>query len=400
MLELLSPAGSFVALKTAVAYGADAVYLGREILGMRVAPENFPLEDFHSAVDFAHSHNRKIYLTANIIPHNTELKLLPQFLEEAETVGVDGIIIADLGIFNIAKKYNIPIHISTQMGVTNYETANMLYEMGTKRIVLARELSLEEITEIRLKVPKDLEIECFVHGAMCVSFSGRCLISSYMTNRDANRGACAQPCRWEYTLTEQKRPNEYFPVTEDERGTYFFNSKDLCMIEYIDKLAAAGINSLKIEGRAKSEYYVASVTKAYRYAVDCFEKGITLPEWVKEEVFKISHRGYCTGFYFGDNQHNQVYETSSYIRDWEVVAVIDKCDGEFMYLQQRNRFYPNEELEILEPFNPPTALKCPEIYNLKGESIEVANIATAKLKLPCEKIFPEGSFIRKIRKNN
>jgi len=287
--------------------------------------------------------------------------------------------------------------MSTQTGVANYETARYLYELGAKRVVLARELSLKEIIEIRQKTPKDLEIECFVHGAMCVSFSGRCLLSAYMTNRDANRGECAQPCRWNYSLMEEKRPNEYFPVEEDKNGTYFFNSKDMCMLEHISELADAGIDCFKIEGRAKSEYYVASVTTAYRQAIDSYLKKEPLPEWAKEEVFKTSHRGYCTGFFFGNEQNNQIYETSSYIRDWEVVAIINHCDGEFIYAEQRNSFYPNEEVEILSPKSPPIRLYFPIIYNIRAEQIDVANIATAKLKLPCEKIFSEGSFIRKRR---
>ncbi|GHU53119.1 peptidase U32 [Clostridia bacterium] len=475
-MELLSPAGNITALKTALLYGADAVYLGyrgvkgcdysasdslsisgdgcnfsenknslltsgdgcnfsenknslltsgdgcnfsenkNSLLalgdeynfaknktsygfGMRAKATNFSYDELKIATDLAHSINKKIFLTLNIIPHNEEIKLLPAILEEAKNANIDALIVADLGVLSVCKKLapEIEIHMSTQTGIANFETARYLHEMGASRVVLARELSLDEIYEIRAKTPKDLEIECFVHGAMCVSFSGRCLISAYMTNRDANRGECAQPCRWNYALMEEKRQGEYFPVTQDERGTYFFNSKDLCMLEHIDKLAKAGVDSLKIEGRAKSEYYVASTTTAYRNAIDCYTQGKNLPNWVKEEVYKISHRGYCTGFFFGNNQNNQVYETSSYIRDWEVVAIIEHSDGEFIYLEQRNRFYPNDELEILSPNAEPVTVQFPVIYNSKGEQIEVANIATAKLKIPCEMIFPQGGYVRKLK---
>jgi putative protease len=392
--EILSPAGDIDSLRAAIGYGADAVYLGREMFGMRANPKNFTFEELKTACEWVHSLGKKVYLTANIVAHNAELKLFEKFLDETEELKVDALIIGDMGLFSLAKKRNIPIHMSTQTGVANYETAKYLYESGAERVVLARELSLEEIAEIRIKTPKELAIECFVHGAMCVSFSGRCLMSAYMTNRDANRGACAQPCRWNYSLVEEKREGEYFPVFEDEKGTYFFNSKDLCMLSHIDELVKAGIDSFKIEGRAKSEYYVSSVTTAYRFALDSYLKGEEMPDWVKEEVYKISHRGYCTGFFFGNNQNNQVYETSSYIRDWEVVAVITHSDGEFIYMEQRNRFYPGEKLEILEPFKAPTEITFPVIYNAKNESIEVANIATAKLKIPCKKIFPQGSFVR------
>lgn len=396
-MELLSPAGDFTSFKTALQFGADAVYLGREVFGMRQNPKNFTHEELCLASDMAHEKGKKVYLTVNSIPHNNHLELFPKIAEEAIDAGIDAFIVADLGLFSMLKKYapKTDIHMSTQTGIVNYETANMLYNLGAKRVVLARELSLDEIFEIRQKTPKELELEVFVHGAMCVSFSGRCLISAYMTGRDANNGACAQPCRWKYSLMEETRPNEYFPVFEDE-GTYFFNSKDLCMIDYIEKLSF--INSLKIEGRAKSEYYVASVTNAYRNAIDSCINKKPLADWAREEVFKVSHRQYSTGFFFGNPE--QVYETSSYVRDYDVVAVIEHCEGGYIYATQRNRFFPNDELEVLIPSEKPYIFICERIFDGEGSEIFTANKAQMKLKIPCEREFEKGCFIRKCQKNN
>lgn len=287
--------------------------------------------------------------------------------------------------------------MSTQTGVVNYVTANELYNMGAKRVVLARELSLEEIAEIKAKVPNELDIEVFVHGAMCVSFSGRCLLSQYMVNRDANRGECAQPCRWGYHLMEEKRPNEFYPVYEDERGTYILNAKDLCMIDHIDKLVDVGVTSFKIEGRAKSAYYVSVITNAYRMAVDHYKANpdsFELPKWIRDEVFKVSHRKYCTGFFFGNPKDCQYYETGGYIREYDIVGVIDYCKDGKMYVTQRNRFFAGDIVEIISPQKEPVEYKITVMYDGKGEAIDKANHAMMKLIIPCEMEFPANSIIR------
>jgi putative protease len=362
---------------------------------MRQNTRGFDFETLKNACNLAHINSKKVYLTANTLPRNSELPNLHKFTDDAVAAGVDAFIVADLGVFSFLKKQapDTDIHISTQMGIVNYETARILHDLGAKRIVLARELSLDEIAEIRLKTPKELEIECFVHGAMCVSFSGRCLLSEYFTGRDANRGACAQPCRWEYFLNERTRDGQYFPILEDKAGTYILNSKDLCTLPFLKELSEAGIDSFKIEGRAKSEYYVAVVTNAYRQALDNIGN---IPVWVQEEIYKISHREYTTGFYFQET-HRQIYTNSSYIRDWELVAIVTKWEDGFLYLEQRNRFFLEEELEILVPNIPPIKVKFPKIFNEKEEEITVANIATAKLKVPFDKNIPAGAFIRKER---
>ena len=290
------------------------------------------------------------------------------------------------------------IHISTQTGIVNYLTANELYNMGAKRIVVARELSIDEIAEIRAKTPKELDIEAFVHGAMCVSFSGRCLLSQYLVNRDANRGECAQPCRWGYHLMEEKRPNEFYPVFEDEKGTYILNAKDLCMIDHIDKLAEAGVMSLKIEGRAKSAYYTAIITNAYRMAVDEYYKNpdnFVLPEWIRDEVFKVSHRKYCTGFFFGHPKDCQYYENSGYIRNYDVVAVVDRCENGVVYCTQRNKFLAGDTVEIVSPQKKPYETVLSEIFDENGESIETANHAMMKFSFKSDIAFEKGSVIRK-----
>ena len=315
-LEVLSPVGDTERFNAALKYGADAVYLGRKSFGMRSSPMNFDYEQLISAVNKAHEKGVKVYLTCNTLPRNNEIPEFQQFIEEAVSAKVDAVIVADIGLMALVKKFapDMEIHMSTQTGIVNYVTATELYNMGAKRVVLARELSLEEIAEIRAKSPKDMEIEVFVHGAMCVSFSGRCLLSQYLVNRDANRGECAQPCRWSYHLMEEKRTDQFFPVFEDEKGTYILNAKDLCMIDHIDKLAEAGVSSLKIEGRAKSAYYVAVITNAYRMAVDEYYKNpnnFKLSDWIHDEVFKVSHRKYCTGFFFGHPKDCLLYTSPS-----------------------------------------------------------------------------------------
>ncbi len=402
-LEVLSPAGSPESLRAAVDYGADAVYLGGQSFGMRAGPQNFTYDTLKQAVEYAHLKGVKVYLTCNTLPRNDEILHFEQFMREAEDCKVDAVIVADLGLLSLVKKYtpDMEIHMSTQTGIVNYVTACELYNMGVKRVVAARELSLEEIAEIRAKTPSDLDIEAFVHGAMCVSFSGRCLLSQYLTNRDANRGECAQPCRWSYSLMEETRQGEYYPIIEDDRGTYILNAKDLCMIEQLDKVAQAGVTSFKIEGRAKSAYYVSVVTNAYRMAVDILKKSpnkYELPEWIRDEVFKVSHRPYCTGFFFGHPKDCQYYKSSGYIREYDVAAVVDECKDGMLYATQRNKFCRGDEVEVFSPQKHFDTCKVEELYSADGEPIESANHAMMKLMIPCEREYPPGAIIR-IRKN-
>lgn len=402
-LEVLSPAGDMERLEAALDFGADAVYLGGKHFGMRAGPANFDNHELKIAVDMAHKRGVLVYLTCNTLPHNDEIPYFENFIKNAVDANVDAVIVNDIGLLSLVKKYapQMEVHISTQAGIVNYVTANEFYNMGAKRVVLARELSIDEIAEIRAKTPNDLDIECFVHGAMCVSFSGRCLLSSYLVNRDANRGECAQPCRWGYHLMEEKRDGQYFPVFEDEKGTYILNAKDMCMIEHLDKLADAGIKSLKIEGRAKSAYYVSVVTNAYRMAVDFLRKNPNdydkLPKWIKDEVYKVSHRAYCTGFFFGhpnEQTDTQYYENSGYIREYDVVAIIEECRDGKIYATQRNKFNRGDELEVLSPGKEPIVITADKLYNEKGEEIETANHATMKFSLDCDKIFDKNSIIR------
>ena len=399
--EVLSPAGDFECLESAVRFGADAVFLAGKQFGMRTASANFDLDQLAKACDFAHKNNVKIHLTLNTLPRNFELDSLPDFIGQAAQAGVDAFIIADVGVMELAKRRapNVALHVSTQAGVTNYLTANTLYNMGASRVVLARELSLDEIAGIRAKAPKELEIECFVHGAMCVSFSGRCLISSYMTGRDANRGDCAQPCRWKYHLFEENRDGQFFPVEENGQGTFLYNSRDLCMIEHIPELVGAGISSFKIEGRAKSGYYVAVVTNAYRHAVDEYMKnpdGFVLPDWIKEETEKISHREYNTGFYFG-SEPGQVTGNGGYIRNYDVVAFCESSDGLSAEITQRNKFLVGDTLDILPPGGIPFGAKCEGLVNGDGESVESAPHAMERLTMLSDVNIPAGSVIRKKR---
>ena len=399
LLEILAPVGDMERLYAALDYGADAVYLGGTMFGMRAGSAKFDAQSLKIACDEAHSRNKRVYLTCNTLPHNNEMPLLEGFIKDAVAAGVDALIANDIGVFSLIKKYapDMEIHISTQAGIVNYVTANEFYNMGAKRVVLARELSLEEIAEIRAKTPKELEIECFVHGAMCVSFSGRCLLSQYLVNRDANRGECAQPCRWGYHLMEEKRVGEYYPIFEEEKGSYILNAKDLCMIDHIDKLAEAGVDSFKIEGRAKSSYYVSVVTNAYRMAMDIYKKDPTsfkLPEWIHDEVFKVSHRAYCTGFFFGHPKDCQYYENSGYIREYDVVAIIDKCENGRIYATQRNKFNKGAELEVLPPYSKPVVIKAEELYDRYDNEIDTANHAMMNFSLKCDKTFPKNSIIR------
>ncbi len=400
--EVLSPAGDFECLTSAVEFGADAVYLAGKQFGMRTASANFDNESLAKACDFAHKNGVKVYVTCNTLPRCYELDELPGFLEFAQDAGVDAFIIADVGVMKLAEKYapGVARHVSTQAGITNYLTAETLYNMGASRVVLARELSLEEIAVLRAKTPKELEIEAFVHGAMCVSFSGRCLISSYMTGRDANRGDCAQPCRWKYHLFEENREGQFFPVEENEQGTFLYNSRDLCMIEHIPELIKAGISSLKIEGRAKSSYYTAVITNAYKHAVLEYMKNpetFKLPDWIKEETDKISHREYNTGFYFG-NEPGQVTDNGGYIRKYDVVAFCENSDGNNAEITQRNKFYKGDNLDVLPPGGVPFNTVCLKLVNENGEEVDSAPHAKEKLYITTDKYVPKGSVLRVKRK--
>ncbi len=396
--ELLSPAGDPERLQMAVRYGADAVYLAGKSYGMRAKCGNFSDEELREAVRFCHSRGVKVYVTANILARTGEIRQMPPFLELCQDAEVDAFILGDLGVFKAAERYapKVERHISTQMGVVSADTARAWYDMGAARVVLARELSFPEIREIRESIPKELEIEAFVHGAMCVSFSGRCLLSNYLAGRDANHGACAQPCRWKYALMEEKRPGEYFPIEEDDGGAYIMNSRDLCMIDHIPELIEAGIDSFKIEGRAKSAYYAACVTNAYRHGIDAAMSGEPLdPVW-RAEVDKISHRYYYTGFYFGQPQAGQFYDDARYIRDWDVAAYVVSCDeAGNAVLTQRGRFWKGDTLELLIPGRKPVAFTVGQMQNAEGESIDYCPHPEMEIRMTLPVPAPEYSILRR-----
>lgn len=400
--ELLSPAGDMERFERALYFGADAIYIGGSAFSMRAAPSNFTTEELRIACDIAHKNNVKVYLTCNTVPRNDEIDVLPQFLQDSAEAGVDAFIISDLGVMTLAKKYTpkVDIHISTQAGITNYASANEWYNLGAKRVVTARELSLEDIATLRAKTPSELEIECFIHGAMCVSFSGRCLLSNYLVGRDSNRGDCAQPCRWQYALMEKTRPGEYFPVDEDESGTYIMNSKDMCMIEHIPEMIKAGISSFKIEGRAKSAYYTSVVTNAYRQAIDGYLNNPVdtyKPEqWVVDEMYKMSSREYCTGFYFGHPTENaQIYYDGGYKRDWSVMAeVIGYRDGR-VFARQRNRIFNGDCLEVLQKGTKPYDVTIKDLRDENGEPIEKAPHPMMIFSFESEIEVPEDALLRK-----
>ena len=395
-LELLSPAGDMEKLKMAVLYGADAVYLAGTDFGMRAFAGNFTPEELPQAVKFAHDHGVKAHVTVNIMPRNDEVKNLPAYLERLDDAGVDALILADLGAFTLAGKYapRCERHISTQQSIANYECANAWYDLGAKRVVLARELSLNEIIGIRQNTPKDLEIETFGHGAMCVSYSGRCLLSNYMTGRDSNRGECAQPCRYQYALMEEKRPGEYFPVFEDEKGTYILNSRDMCTIDHLKDLIDAGIDCIKIEGRAKSAYYAAIVTGAYRHAIDDVYAGRPIdPVW-RDEVDHISHRVYSTGFYYG--QPGQYVENSRYIRQWQIVAKVESCDENGRALCSLNhKFQLGDALEVVGPDTRPFSVTAMGMTDLDGNPIDEARTPQMSFYLQLPQQVPAHSMIRR-----
>ncbi len=399
-IELLAPAGNLEKLKMAVLFGADAVYLAGEEFGLRTASDNFSFEDMKIGVSFAHDRGKKVYLTMNIIPHNQDIAKVASFLEKAIETGIDAVIVSDPGMFSLIRKIapELSIHISTQANITNIESVNFWHSVGASRVVLARELSLEEIKQIRDGVPSDMELEAFVHGAMCMSYSGRCLLSNYLTGRDANKGDCAQPCRWKYHLVEEKRPGEYYPIQEDERGTFIFNSKDLCMIRHIPELIQSGISSFKIEGRVKSSFYVATVVKAYRDAIDAYysEEPYQYNEEWYEEIAKVSNRDFTTGFFFnkpGADDHN--YGTSSYIRNYEFVGVVKGYDNEngLVLVEQRNKFEVGDTVEVMPPEGPITKFIVDKMLDGEGNTINVAPHAQMEIKLPMMPL-PENSILR------
>lgn len=401
--ELLAPAGNMEKLKMALLYGADAVYLGGKAFGLRAFGGNFTNEELQEAVDFAHKLGKKIYVTVNIFPHNSDIAKLPAYLTFLNEIKVDAILVADLGVFTLAKEYapDVELHISTQANNTNWAAVNAWAELGASRVVLAREMSLEEIKEIREKCY--VELEMFVHGAMCISYSGRCLMSNYLTGRDANRGSCAQPCRWNYALVEEKRPGQYFPVLEDERGTYIFNSKDMCLLPYLPDVIASGVDSLKIEGRMKSVHYAASVVKAYREAIDSYfaapEQFEVKKEWV-EELDKVSHRAYTTGFYYGrPTEKDQIYGTSSYTQTSDFVGLVLDYDEKtgFATVEQRNNMKVGQEIEIFQPHLAGYRQILQEMYNDEGEAIQVAPHPQQIVKIRMDKpVEPYGILRRDI----
>ena len=396
--ELLSPAGDWERLEMALCYGADAVYLAGKEFGLRAAAGNFEREELIRAVALAHSMGRKVYVTCNTLPREEELARLPDYLAFLQEAGPDALIIADVGVLALARRFapKLKLHVSTQLGVVNSATANVLHAMGADTVVLARELSLDEIRKIRANTPSELRLEAFVHGAMCVSFSGRCLLSNYMTGRDGNRGECAQPCRWKYSLVEEKRPGQAFDITEDDGGTYIMNSNDLCMIEHLQDLAEAGVSSFKIEGRMKSAYYAAVTTNAYRHALDAVAAGDPVPEvWVRETEM-VSHRPYCTGFYLG-REPGQCCD-GTYTSGADVVAVVESCDEEGnARLTQRNKLAVGEELELLTPDGEPVMFTVGALFDEEGEAIPDARHPMMAFTTRLPKTAPRLSILRKRR---
>lgn len=393
--ELLAPAGDWEKLQMAVLYGADAVYLAGTSFGMRSFAGNFSDEELPRAVEFAHRRGVKVHATVNTMPRSGEVDRLPEHLEKLNDAGVDALILADLGAFTLAGKYapRCQRHISTQQSIANYACAQAWFDLGAQRVVLARELGMDEIREIRRRVDPALEIETFCHGAMCVSYSGRCLLSNYMTGRDSNRGACAQPCRYQYALMEEKRPGEYFPVFEDEKGTYIMNSRDMCMIDHLDDLMDAGVDCLKIEGRAKSAYYAAIVTGAYRHVLDDAAAGRPIDPMWRDEVEHVSHRHYSTGFFYG--QPGQFYEDARYIRDWQICAVVTDCTPEGLAtLSLRNKFAAGDRVEVVGPDTKPFSMTAPMMTDAEGLPLAEPKTPQMVFTMQLPRPVPPMSFIR------
>ena len=406
--ELLAPAGDLEKFKIAVLYGADAVYIGGEAYGLRAKAKNFDIPTMKEGIDFAHSHGAKVYITANIFAHNSDFDGMDEYFKKIYEIGADAVLVSDPGVYMTLKEAapDMELHISTQANNTNYKTADFWYKMGAKRIVGARELSLKEIKEMRNKIPADMEIETFVHGAMCISYSGRCLLSNYLSGRDANKGACSHPCRWKYYLMEETRPGEYMPVEENERGTYIFNSKDLCMLNHIPELVDAGISSLKIEGRMKTPYYVGTIVKAYRQAIDDYFRD---PEYYKSridyymsEVSKASHRDFTTGFYFGKPGHDdQVYTNNSYIRDYDFIGIVvgdrDEKTG-CAVVMQRNKFEVGDKIEVLPVKGDSREMTVTQMWNEEGVPVDSAPHPEQILKLKTDLPLKKYDMLRKASK--
>ena len=399
--ELLIPAGSLEVLRTAVNYGADAVYIGGDVFSLRAKAKNFTKEEMTRGIAYAHSKNVKVYVTANIFAHNDDLKEAEEYFKEMAQIKPDGLIISDPGMFSLAEKYcpEVERHISTQANNTNYLTYRFWYEHGAKRVVSARELSLREIKEIRANIPEDMEIESFIHGAMCISYSGRCLLSNYFTGRDANRGECTHPCRWKYAVEEEKRPGEYLPVFENERGTYIFNSKDLCMIEHIPEMIDAGIDSFKIEGRMKTALYVACVARTYRKAIDDYleseEKYRSNMDWYLSEISKCTYRQFTTGFYFGKpSEESQIYDNNTYINEYIYLGMSDKTDSKSVYIEQKNKFCVGDEIEIMKPDGRNIPTKVLAIHDEDGNEMESCPHSKQKLRIFLSVLPDAGDILR------
>ncbi|WP_394023296.1 U32 family peptidase [Anaerococcus martiniensis] len=402
-VELLAPAGDMERLEAAIKFGADAVFMAGDSFGLRANAKNFDRNAMKKAVDYAHDNGVRVHITMNIVPHDEDMVGLEDYLKYLDEIGVDALIISDPGIFSIAKELtDIELHVSTQASVTNSATVNFWHKMGAKRVILARELSLEEIIEIRNNTPKDLEIEVFVHGAMCISYSGRCLLSNYMTGRDANRGDCSQACRWKYSIQEENRPGEYYPIEEDGSGTYIMNSKDLCLIDELDKLIEAGIDSFKIEGRMKTAFYVATVIRSYRQVIDAYYEGNYNDETVEKyfnELQKASHRHYTKGFFHKKpDGEDQIYENSSYIRKYDFIGTVLEYNPETKQaiIEQRNRFFPGEDIEIFGNSKDFFEYTIDSIRNAKGEELEVANKPKEKIYMTINLPLEEGDMLRRV----
>ena len=404
--ELLAPAGDLEKLKIAVLYGADAVYIGGEAYGLRAKAKNFDLDTMAEGIKFAHDRGAKVYITANIFAHNTDFEGMAEYFKAVEKIGADALIISDLGVFSVAREAvpNMEIHVSTQANNTNYKSAKMWYQLGAKRVVTARELSFEEVKQIRENIPEDMDIESFVHGAMCISYSGRCLLSNYLSGRDANKGACSHPCRWKYHLVEETRPGEYMPIEENERGTYIYNSKDLCMIEHIPDIIESGIMSLKIEGRMKTPFYVGTVVKAYRQAIDDYLADPALYQekvpYYLAEVSKASHRDYTEGFYYQKPDGNQqIYNSNTYIRGFDFIGMVQEDsdpDTGIAMVEQRNKFSVGEEIEVMPAKGDPFTMTVTNLWDEKGNSVNSAPHPQQILKIQFEKPVKKFDMLRKI----
>lgn len=403
--ELLIPASSLEVLKTAVIFGADAVYIGGEAFGLRAKAKNFSLEDMKEGIAFAHEHGVKVYVTANILAHNEDLDGVREYFTELKEIGPDALIIADPGVFEIAKEVcpEIERHVSTQANNTNYGTYHFWHKQGASRVVSARELSMEELCELRAKIPEDLEIETFVHGAMCISYSGRCLLSNYFTGRDANRGACTHPCRWKYAVVEETRPGEYMPVYENERGTYIFNSKDLCMIEHIPELIDAGIDSLKIEGRMKTALYVATVARTYRKAIDDYKQDPALYQknmpWYLDQISNCTYRQFTTGFFFGKPDENtQIYDSNTYVKEYTYLGIVGALNDGLAMIEQRNKFSVGETIEIMKPDGTNVDVVVEAIYDEEGTAQDSAPHSKQKLMVKLSQEPAQYDILRRAEK--